>query len=171
MIDHLEIERKYLIKMPNANVLLSQKGCTCDKIEQTYLTSEKGISARVRKRQSDTKCEYTKTEKRRITPITCEEKERVISADEYTELLKLRQKELRTIEKLRYAFPYKNRVVEIDVYPFWDKVATLEIEMQDENEQIFIPDFVEVICEVSTDSRFKNRALAEEIPEESEFLS
>lgn len=168
---HLEIERKFLIKMPSHSVLLSQKGCSCDKIEQTYLKSEKGVSARVRARFSDTKCEYTKTEKKRLTPLTCEENERVITKKEYDELLLLRQENLRTIEKHRYAFPYKNRVVEIDVYPFWSEVATLEVELEDEGEEILLPDFIELVCEVTHDVRFKNRALAEEIPDVTEFIS
>ena len=167
---HLEIERKFLIKMPSHSLLLSQNGCSCDKIEQTYLKSEKGVSARVRARYSDVKCEYTKTEKRRLSPLTCEENERVITKKEYNELLLLRQENLRTIEKHRYAFPYQNRVIEIDVYPFWSDVATLEIELEDEREEISLPDFIELVCEVTHDVRFKNRALAEKIPDISEFL-
>ena len=165
-----EIERKYLIKMPDREVLLSQASCVCDRIEQTYLLSEKGVTARVRKRENQDRAEYTHTEKRRLTPVTCIEDERIITEEEYLKLLDNKNPSLSSVKKLRYSFPCGKRIAEIDVYPFWDKVAILEIELEDENEEITFPDFVAVIREVTEKRQFKNRAIAEKIPDITELL-
>ena len=170
MKDNLEIERKYLIKMPSRDTLLLQDACVCDKIEQTYIESETGVTARVRKREGGERVEYTVTQKIRLTPVTCIEDEAVISENEYNELLKTRIAGLCTVEKLRYSFPYAGKIVEIDVYPFWDSVAILEVELSAEDEQFSLPEFVSVICEVTSDRRFKNRALAECIPDVKDFI-
>ena len=170
MKNGLEIERKYLIEMPKRELLLSQPSCVCDEIIQTYLLSEKGITARVRKRESFDRCQYTHTEKRRISAVTCIENERVIEENEYNELLKMRNPGLSAVEKLRYSFPFEKRTVEIDVYPFWDKVAILEIELESEDEEIAFPDFIKLICEVTDKRQFKNRAIAEKIPDVTDYI-
>ena len=170
MSNGLEIERKYLIKIPKREVFLSQESCVCDKIEQTYLLSEKGVTARVRKRESSDRCKYTHTEKIRLSTLTCIENERDIEEKEYTELLKTRNPDLSTVEKLRYSFPYGKRVVEIDVYPFWDKVAILEVEIESEDEEITIPNFISILADVTEQKQFKNRAIAEKIPDVTAYL-
>ncbi len=167
----LEIERKYLIKMPKREELLACTSCVCDKIEQTYLLSDAGVTARVRKRENQSRREYTHTEKIRLTSVTCIENERIITEKEYLDLLETRNSSLATVKKLRYSFPYGKRIVEIDVYPFWENVAILEIELEDENEEMTIPDFITVICEVTEKRQFKNRAIAEKIPDITEFLA
>ena len=69
--------------MPKREVLLAQESCVCDKIEQTYLLSEKGVTARVRKRENSDRCQYTHTEKIRLSVLTCIETERDIEEKEY----------------------------------------------------------------------------------------
>lgn len=171
MKDQLEIERKFLIKMPKREDLLAQKECSCDEIEQTYIKSENGVSARVRCRRNSDACRYTKTEKIRLTDTTCIEKESEISREQYDELLKTRLPELITIEKTRYSFPYDEKTVEIDIYPFWQDVAVLEIELEREDEALTIPEFISVVCELTKHPQFKNRAMAKRIPDVTQFLS
>jgi CYTH domain-containing protein len=66
--------------------------------------------------------------------------------------------------KTRYAFPFGEHTVEIDVYPFWDDRAIFEVELKNENESFEIPDFIDIIKEVSEDGRYKNTNLAKSIP-------
>ncbi len=158
----LEIERKFLIEYPDTELLASQAGCSVKKMAQTYLLCDTG-SLRVRETVEKGKVEYRLNEKRRISELTHEEYEKVISEETYTELLRCADSKRMPVSKTRYAFPYGVHVMEIDVYPFWNDRAILEIELKGENEEYKIPDFIRVIKEVSGDKRYSNKALAREI--------
>ena len=64
------------------------------------------------------------------------------------------------IRKTRYCMTYENCYLELDVYPFWNDVAILEIELSKEDEEISIPDEIKVIKEVTDDESYKNVNLA-----------
>jgi CYTH domain-containing protein len=70
----------------------------------------------------------------------------------------------RPVEKARYCIPFNGRVVEVDVYPFWNDRAIAEVEMEDENETVSLPDFIKVIRDVTAEKAYKNYAIAKEIP-------
>ncbi len=163
--ENLEIERKFLIEMPSECELSSMPDYEISNIEQTYLISEKNVTARVRRREKSGKVVYTKTEKRFISPLVSEEYERKISEAEYKECLKQKDTSLSPVSKTRKTFFFEGHTVEIDIYPFWDKVAVLEVEMQSENEAILLPAFIKIIREVSAEKEFKNRQIAEKIPD------
>ena len=50
---------------------------------------------------------------------------------------------------------------ELDVFPFWQDVALLEIELKDEKEPFEIPAFVNAIKEVSADKSYRNSVIAQ----------
>ena len=158
-----EIERKYLIEYPDIN-LLEKYADSKSEIAQTYLKTDNGFTSRVRKRTSNGETRYIFTEKKRVTDIKCIENERELSKDEYVELLRHSDPERKTIEKTRYCVPYGGRVVEVDVYPFWSDRAIAEVEMEDENETVLLPDFIKVIRDVTAEKAYKNYAIAKEIP-------
>ncbi|MBO5701527.1 MAG: hypothetical protein J6S71_03740 [Clostridia bacterium] len=158
-----EIERKYLIEYPDIN-LLEKYADSKSEIAQTYLKTDDGFTSRVRKRTTDGVTKYIFTEKKRITDVKCIENEREIGVEEYEEILKLADPERRTVEKMRYCIPYKDRVVEVDIYPFWSDRAIAEVEMEDENETVSLPDFIKVICDVTAEKAYKNYSIAKEIP-------
>ena len=64
------------------------------------------------------------------------------------------------IRKTRYCLTYDNQYFEIDVYPFWDHQAIVEIELNNEDAEIRFPAELKVIKEVTEDDSFKNAALA-----------
>ena len=66
----------------------------------------------------------------------------------------------RPIRKTRYCLTFGKQYFEIDVYPFWQDKAILEIELSDESDQICFPDMIRVIKEVTDDPTYKNAALA-----------
>ena len=158
-----EIERKYLIEYPDIN-LLEKYADPKSEIAQTYLKTDNGLTSRVRKRTTDGVTKYIFTEKKRITDVKCIENEREIGIEEYEKLLKLSDPERRTVEKMRYCIPFNGRVVEVDVYPFWNDRAIAEVEMEDENEEVVLPDFIKVIRDVTAEKAYKNYAIAKEIP-------
>ena len=160
----IEIERKFLISMPDTNKFLAISGANKKEILQTYLLSYKGETARVRKITDEKITYYVKTVKNRISDLSHFEDEYEISKEEYENELKNRDPAKVDIEKTRYCIPFKNHILEIDVYPFWNDRAILEIELKQESESIEIPDFISVIKEVTSDKRYKNTNLAFEIP-------
>ena len=161
---HYEIERKYLIEMPDANFMIRQPDCRVWEIEQIYLKSEPGETRRVRKVTENGRETYFRTFKKRITFVTAEENEAEISREAYENYLKERDTDLQTIEKRRYRIPYCGHLLEIDVYPFWQKQAVLEIELESEAESALIPEWLKIKREVTSDKRYKNVALARNIP-------
>ena len=161
--DSYEIERKYLIRRPAAAWL--EANCQGSDIIQTYLKAEApGHSDRVRRRAGKDGVVYTHTVKRRISDLRREEQEREISEEEYLTLLQRADPERRSIEKRRYVLAYEGKDFEIDVYPFWQDRAVMEIELADEAEAVKLPPEIEIIKEVTQDRRYTNAALAREIP-------
>ena len=156
----LEIERKFLIKYPSADALCGETW----EIEQTYLTAPRGETRRLRRVVCGGETRYFFTEKRRITAVTRIENEREIDLAEYESLLAERDADLRVIEKTRVRIPDGEHVWEVDLFPFWDDRALLEIELSREDEEFSVPPAFEVIREVTEDRRYTNRAIAKQIP-------
>lgn len=157
-----EIERKFLIAYPDMRFL--REHAQRSRIIQTYLKSDNGNTARVRKRYDDKTTVYTYTEKRRITNVRRMEYEREISADEYGALLERADESRVPIEKERYCLDYENQLFEIDIYPFYTDRAIMEIELKNEEQKILFPPEIKIIREVTEDGRYTNKALAKTIP-------
>ena len=156
----LEIERKYLIRMPAAAALAAIQDARIFAITQPYLTAPKGLSRRVRRRAEGAKTTYILTEKERLSHLSAVEREREITEAEYQALLADADPAATPIEKVRYAIPYENYTLEIDIFPFWESAALLEIELTSEDENPSLPPFLSVVAEVTHDGRFKNAAMA-----------
>ena len=163
-----EIERKFLIKYPDIEFLGKLPNCSKVEIIQTYLChGNPNTETRVRQRGIEGQYIFTETTKKRISEIKRVETERRITQTEYLSLLMNADTELRQIRKTRYCLSYSNQYMEIDIYPFWQKTAILEVELSDESQQIVFPDFIDKMREVTEDLRYSNRALAESIPAEN----
>lgn len=157
----LEIERKFLIKIPNISELAKLVNINKSEIVQTYLTTtDKKVERRVRQRGTTGDYSYYYTEKQHISSGTREEKERKISEREYLNFLMEADTTKHQVRKDRYCFIYKDRYFELDIYPFWDSKAILEIEVDNLNEKVELPDFIDIIKEVTDDKQYKNSSLA-----------
>ena len=155
-----EIERKFLIRYPDMNWLNRLPNAQKIEIVQTYLTAAEGEERRVRQRGADGHYTYYETIKRGLSGVRRLEKERRLSKDEYLTLLMESDSSAHPIRKTRYCLTYANQYFEIDLYPFWKDQAILEIELKDENDEISIPEEIEIIREVTDDPAYKNAALA-----------
>ena len=164
----LEIERKYLIAYPDVEALRSRCSAVYE-MEQTYLHAAPGVTARVRRRVGERE-EFFHTEKERITDRTHVERERTVTREEYETLLQSRDENALSVSKTRYCLPHDGLVFEIDVYPFWQSVAVMEVELEREDQSYTLPEGIHVIREVTDDRRMKNAALARHVPAESELL-
>ena len=161
-----EIERKWLIARPDEALLAAQPDASPSQIVQTYLTAPDGISRRVRARTRDGITTYTTTEKRRIDAMTAEETETVITADTYAALLQDADPTCRPIEKTRWRIPHAGRLLEIDLYPFWDAQAVLEIELPTPDAAVSLPPYLTVLREVTGDRTYSNHSLSRAIPQQ-----
>ena len=145
--------------------------CPCGgRCGRPTLLSRPGVSARVRRRVGETE-QFFHTEKQRRTDRTCVEREREITRAEYETLLPQRDPARVTIHKERYCLPEGGLVFEIDVYPFWRRLAVMEVELQREDQGFTVPRGLRVLREVSGDWRLKNAALAGHVPPEEELLA
>ncbi len=155
-----EIERKYLIEIPDISWLEDHPAVTKSEIIQTYLVASEGEERRVRMRREGDQVTYFYTVKRKITAVTREENETVISKEAYQERLSEADPNKRPLEKTRYCLPYKGLCIEIDVYPFWSYQAIAEMELDSENTPVCFPPEIKVIREVTGEKAFKNSELA-----------
>ena len=153
--------------MPDFNSLSSLLGYRMSRITQIYLTSEKGVTHRVRSRVTDNTAVYTETKKVRIDAVSSREDEREISESEFYTLIKNIREGSRPVIKNRHVFSYKGKIFEIDEYPEWKKTAIMEIELESREEKIEMPDFLEIVSEVSGDFRYSNSAMSQSFPSES----
>lgn len=156
-----EIERKFLIKKPTAEQIASL-GCISEtNIIQTYLKRGDGVAERrIRQRGSEKNgFSFYYTEKTDIASGVRIENERKITPEEYLQLLTEADTSLHQISKIRYCFIYDKKYFEMDIYPFDNEYAIVEIELSDIDEHINFPplDFVK---EVTDDASFRNSELA-----------
>ena len=151
---------KFLVEHPDIAQLESMPACKRVDIVQTYLCGTGDGTTDIRRRGLDGHYIYYKTEQRRAGGEIVENEKR-LTEDEYTELLKLADPSLRPLEKQRYYLINENQYFDIDVYPFWDDRAVLEIELSHDGEEIHFPDCIKLIKDVTNDPEYTNYALAE----------
>lgn len=157
----LEIERKFLIKRPDENELAAVAGAYKYEMEQIYLTvTDGGEHARIRRRESEGKVECFYTVKRKISELTRVEIEREISPEEYSALATGEGERPAIIKKTRWCIPAGKHTAEVDIYPFWSRTATAEVELEAEDEEYTLPSCLCVIREVTGQRQFLNRSMA-----------
>lgn len=154
--------------MPDAARLERMPGVQVWDIVQTYLTDgADGRMRRVRRVRTGEGVRYVHTEKLRLSALSSREMEEDVSEAEYARLIAEADPALRPIEKRRYRVPWAGQLLEIDVYSFWKDRATLEVELCDEAQPMEMPDWIEVLRDVSGERAYSNRALAGHVPMEA----
>ena len=162
-MEGFEIERKYLIRMPDPGFL--QQNASPTEIVQTYLLPPAThINARVRKRGHEGAWVYTHTEKTRLSDLRRIENEREISLEEYETLLQSADPGRNVIRKTRWVLPWNGQNFEIDIFPFWTDRALMELELEEESQAIDLPPQIRVLREVTADYRYLNSSLSRTIP-------
>ena len=159
-----EVERKYLIKMPDLDYLRSLPNCQEGEILQTYLRGDLfDDEVRVRQRAYGGDYIFTETVKRSTRDKAVRiELERRISRDEYVEKLMDAIPGPNSIRKNRFCIMQRDsgQYLEIDIYPTSNEYAILEVEFVSPDEDLIVPEYVEVIKEVTDDERYYNRNIA-----------
>lgn len=157
-----EIERKFLIQKPSAEKIENMQYMSKTGIIQHYLTPVNDqTERRIRQRGSASEgFSFYYTEKTKIANGERIENERQITQEEYLSKLMEQDPSRRPVVKDRYCFLHKNQYFEMDIYPFSDKYAILEIELKDMSDKVEMPD-LKVIKEVTNDERYNNHTLAQ----------
>ena len=120
----------------------------------------RGEEVRVRQRGENGSFSYSRIATREPEgeqKIIVEER---LTQDEYLNLLMQADPGKRPVRKTRYSLNWEGRPLEIDLFPFWEDQAILELELRDEKEEIRFPEQIQVIREVTDDPDYKNAALA-----------
>lgn len=159
----LEIEKKFLICMPDLDELKQKYNAVKSEIIQVYLKSQNNNEElRIRQRGENGSYTYYLTKKIKRDDMSRYEIEEKISKDRYLSLLMDADTSKNIIRKTRYCFMYENQYFELDLYPFSSDKAILEIELTDETKEIILPKEFFVIKEVTDDDKFKNSNIAKD---------
>ncbi|MEK6828532.1 MAG: hypothetical protein AABY15_00165 [Nanoarchaeota archaeon] len=159
--NNLEIERKFLLKnIPNfkesvKKIIIHQIYVDVDGKINRYRMSEDVDSSIVNPNRV-----YHVCNKKSLSPGVFEEIESEISKDVFDSMLK---KEHRSILKTRHVYEHGGLKWEIDVYHDM-KLVMLEVELEDINQPITIPEVIEeqMIVEVTGQRVFSNYNLSTE---------
>ena len=166
-----EIERKYIIELPDFDKLKKLYSVKILNIVQSYVDLNGEYDhGRVRKIIDGNGVYYYLTIKKKITDLTRIEIENRINYDEYTKYLRSIEKNTNEVSKTRYVIYFEGFNFEIDVYPFWKKQAFCEIELKSEDEQFGFPPEINVIKEVTHDSNYTNHSIAKGTMPLKEFI-
>lgn len=148
----LEVERRWLVKIPDNIGDFPYRS-----IEQAYLSPESGFQGRIRR--LDDKFIYTEKARTGNSAVRIEN-EREITESEYNEYKKYTI--LNIVKKKRYIIPYGRLKFEFDIFEntVESGFAIMEAELPDENTEVTLPDFIEVVAEVTEDGYYTNRNFA-----------
>ena len=154
-----EIERKFLVEMPDLERLEKLPGCRRVEIEQAYLPTTNDEKLRIRKWVEDGQAIYYKTRRRRVNGRRLEVEERLTQRS-YMEMMEEAGAALQLLRKTRYSIPYQGQQFQLNVYPFWTDQAIVKIELNEENAQVQLPPELTLIREVTGEREYKDYTLA-----------
>jgi CYTH domain-containing protein len=162
----IETERKLIIMTPDEEILRKEKSFTKSEITQIYL-EDPIATHRVRKRiYEDGRAELTENKKVRISKMSSIEDEREITEGEFLSLAEKIEEGAHPLRKTRRTFEYLGRVVEIDSYSEWISTSVLEVELESEEEELRLPEYIRVIADVTGVKKYSNHSMAHNFPEE-----
>jgi CYTH domain-containing protein len=157
-----EIERKFLLKTAPLSLPVHSEAF---ELEQTYLLHQGEGVSRVRRRSSQGNSVYTHTSKRPIAPGQREEIERQITGLEYLGYLEQADPGRQSIRKQRTCFLWEQQYFELDLFRSpAEGLALLEIELDDIDQPVTLPPFLEIEREVTDDPAYLNSELARRAP-------
>lgn len=151
-------KRKYLITMPDMELLREKYRAQGIGMVQTYLRMTNPlIERRIRRQDSGSESRYFYTEKH-FRPDGKWDTERPITEKEYHRYLLEADPDLQSVSKTKYRFVFDSRRFEIDVYPFSGERAVMFCYSEDDGAGL--PPETEVIREVTGQPEYKNKQLA-----------
>ena len=149
-------KRKFLVQMPDIELLRQKYGALAIDMMQTYLcVTQPGVERRIRQQENGEDYLYFYTEKHVMPDGTKWVTEKPISEKQYIHYLMEGDDSLHSVRKKKYRFIYGDCRFELDVYPFSGDRAVLFM-----YGEVDIPPEITVLREVTGDPAYKNRQLA-----------
>lgn len=160
----IETYKKYLVKMPDLSRLEKESNFSKVDITRIYLLNEDNENERsILQRGQFGDYAFYYTEKRHFKGFDRIDVERRLTKNEYVSLIGQADTRLKQINKTRYCFVWNNKYYELDVFGFWNDKALLKIQLTDRDSVVEIPEFLEVIKDVSNDMSYTNYSLAQNV--------
>lgn len=155
----LNFEKKFLLKSFSAKDIPKNFTYRIVNIEQFYLNE---ADYRIRKRTSYGYSIYYHTYKKWLPNSENVRLDKIISAKEYGLYTNQTSTLHRPIYKKRYCFMYKNQYIEIDCFLDDKKefMNILEIKPTNKQEQIILPEFLNIEKDVSTDPNYRTETIS-----------
>lgn len=152
--------RRFLVKMPSQEFLASIPKNKRIEVVQTYLTVTNNVSEiRLRERGVGGARYYYQTMKRKNEKGESIEIEKRLSVEEYQELLWCEDTSRPKVRKTRYVIETQSCFFDLDVYPYWEDKAILEVSLGPQSGPISaFPKEIEIIQEITDDKDFDNES-------------
>jgi len=159
-----EIRRRFLIDYPDPEALKKLADSTvteCD-INQVYLRAPENEEVRVRRQTTGGQDTFYLTRKGITGGRRYLKSERRLSGREYDDYCKSADPGAGEIRKKRFYLAWKGEGLAVDLYPFWEDRALLEVSLESETQTVEIPDCLRIREEVTGDERYEVHSLARE---------
>lgn len=128
-------------------------------ITQNYLQESDGYEYRLREMKSDKGVTYHYAiQNKKEDGMREIIKSATIDKEEYSRLLPKEEGEFSTCVKTRYSFVYNKQYFRLDIFP--DNMMILEVNVTKENPEISLPEFVNVVEEVTNKEEYQNINIA-----------
>lgn len=140
--------------------------CSESMITQTYLVAEPGCEVRLRRREwSGGKVVNVHRSKKRISDTEFIETERNVDNNLYEQMLQQADPYRSTIKKRRQSFIWKGQFFEIDTFlsPV-SNLVMMETKGMAEHETVKVPPFIEILEDVTGNSKYLNYNIALDRP-------
>lgn len=166
MSNNIETEYKFVVKKPSVRLISSYPSYTESEILQIYLENPLATHRVRRRAYSDGRIVFTENKKRRINKMSSYEDEREISEREFEELRVNIERGAHPLKKIRRTVEYGGLVFEFDFYEKWKSTCIMEVELPNESAEVKMPEFVEIVRDVTGDKSYSNHSMAHSFPDE-----
>jgi len=156
----VEIERKYRLRAAPSAEVLAQHGAVAKRLEQVYLAGDppgRRVRRTVRENGS---VEHRLTRKERLRDFAFREEESVIDEAAFEGYLREADPARRRIRKVRHVVPHGQQALEIDVFEDPPGLVLLEVELEQDDEEVALPDWLAEWVDVTGDPTYLNVNLA-----------
>ncbi|MBQ2137904.1 MAG: AAA family ATPase [Erysipelotrichaceae bacterium] len=153
---------RYLVEV-NDDVLNRMKEETSyskSHIVQYYLLSDNGYERRIRAKEKNGETMYSYAEANYLSTNERVKVDRVLTERQYKDYFHQIDPEFNVIDKNRYSFMYKNLFFKLEVFDFDTSKGILTVDQPSDGRQVEIPDYINVLKDVSDDLNYKNYYLA-----------
>ena len=156
----IEIERKYRLRAAPSAELLAGHGAVANGLEQVYLAGDPPGRRVRRSVRPDGSVEHRLTRKERLRDFAFREEESVIDEAAFEGYLGEADPGRRRIRKVRYVVPHGAQALEIDVFEDPPGLVLLEVELERDEEEVALPDWLGDWVDVTGDPTYLNMSLA-----------